>query len=586
MSSDLHLPPARPAYGPASTRLLLVMLTVGYAWLFPWSEQINNPNEMVRVYMSRAIAETGSYAIGRREVGPDGQVRDRGLVYDQWGYVNDKALTCDDPKAERPNCNGLLYAGKAPGLSQIGAVPLWLQLRAWSLLGQGAPSKAAMVWWLRLWCAVLPSIAGLYWLARYLPRRLNQPQIGWAAVLAAAFGSLSLTYGQMFAGHQLSGLALLLGFAAVQRAGSTGNGGWLAVAGLGIAAAPWIEFPAGPAAILLLGWTVARRHSLRDLGWLALGAAAPVLLLAHFNWRSFGAPWKLPYGVLENPDFVRDIAPGVFGLHLPNAEKMAGSLLSPFTGLYFWAPWVALAWLGLVAVRRHRHELPGEAAAGQFWFSRRAEALVAWSVVAYFVFFQCSHSLWRGGWVLGPRYITALVPFAAIAVAHGLDALRGWPSRIGQGLLAISGAVAIAVTGAATAVSQGFPFEVYNPLREVVGPLLSHGWVWSSPLYWLGVPIAVAAVPWFAVLLLAIIWHIWSLTAPAGSSGGRNRRAALTAGGMLLAAAWVASLWAIPPQRNEASLAETNTFLTRTWWPSAPKGAQPLEPPAAAPAQK
>lgn len=581
MPTDVHLPPARQAYGPAPLRTLLAMLILGYCWLFPWAEQLNNPNEMVRVYMSRAIVETGSYAIARREVAADGQLRDRGLIYDQWGYVNDKALTCDNPKADRPNCSGLLYAAKAPGISQLGAVPLWFQIKVWSVLGQGSPSKAAIVWWLRLWCAVLPSIAGWYWLAKYLPRQLNRPQIGWAAVMAGAFGSLSLTYGQMFAGHQLSGLALLLGFAGVQKAGIAGHGGWLALAGLGIAAAPWIEFPAGPAAILLLGWAVLRRHSPRDLGWLALGGALPVAALGHFNAQAFGAPWKLPYGFLENPEFVRDIAPGVFGLHLPNAEKLAGSLLSPFTGLYFWAPWVALAWLGVVAVRRHRADLPTGEGLPSFWFSRRAEALLAWSIVAYFVFFQCSHSLWRGGWVLGPRYITALVPFAAIAAAHGVDALRGWPGRVSQALLAISSAVAIAVTGLGSAVSQGFPFEVYNPLREVVGPLLSHGWVWSSPLYWLGVPIALAALPWFGALLLAILWQMWVLTAADLPNGRQGRRLALAAAGLLISAGWVAALWAIPTRRSEASMQETTSFLSRTWWPHAPKGPRPMPPPGA-----
>lgn len=586
MPSDPHQPPDRPAFGPVHSRILLGMLVIGYAWLFPWSEQINNPNEMVRVYMSRAIVETGSYAIGRREVAADGQVRDRGLVYEQWGYVNDKAMTCDDAKAERPACNGLLYAGKAPGLSQLGAMPLWVQIKTWALLGLGAPSKAAIVWWLRLWLAVLPSIAGLYWLALYLPRRLQRPQLGWSAVLAAAFGSLSLTYGQMFAGHQLSGLALLLGFAAVQRAGPVGGSGWLALAGFGIAAAPWIEFPAGPAAIVLLAWTLLRRHQVRDLACLAAGGAIPVLLLAHFNWRAFGAPWKLPYGFLENPDFVRDIAPGVFGLHLPNAEKLIGSLVSPFTGLYFWAPWVALAWLGLIGVRRSRGELSPAGSQPEFWFSRRAEALLAWAVVAYFVFFQCSHSLWRGGWVLGPRYITALVPFAAIAVAHGIDALRGWPSRIAQAALAVSTAVAIAVTGVGTAVSQGFPFEVYNPLREVVGPLLSHGWVWSSPLYWVGVPIGLAAGPWFATLATAILWQVWVLSASDLPQSGLSRRLAKSAAMLLVAALWVAGLWSIPPRRSPASLAETISFLSQTWWPAAPKGARPLAPPPASAAPK
>ncbi len=560
--------PRRPV---ASSWLLLALLAVGYAWLFPWSERINNPNEMVRVYMARAIAEHGTYAIGRREV-VRGESRDTGPIYSTWGYVNDKALTCDDPTAKRPDCNGTLYAGKAPGLSQLGAVPLWMQLQLWRLAGQDAPSKAAMVWWLRLWTAVIPSILAWFWLFRTLPKRLDRPEIGVAAVLAGAFGSLSLTYGQMFAGHQLAGLALLLAFAALQRAGSSGHGPWLAVAGFGSAAAAWIEFPAGPAGIVLFAWALLRRHRPSDLLWLGGGAALPVAALGHFNARAFGAPWKLPYGFLENPDFVRDIAPGVFGIHLPNAEKLVGSLISPYTGLYFWAPWVALTWLGIAAVRRRYAEPQATESQGGFWFSRRADALVAWGVVLYFVAFQCSHSLWRGGWVVGPRYITALVPFAAIATAHGIDALRGPAQRIALIVLGISGAVAIAITGAATAVSQGFPFEVYNPLAEVVGPLLSRGWVWSSPPYWLGMPLMAAALPWFAALALAAAWLIWA----SSSATSGSRRSVITAGMALIAAAWVAGLWAIPPHRGTQDIDKTNSFLTDSWWPSSPRGPKPV----------
>lgn len=556
----------QPPRSLGSSRWMALLLVLAYAWLFPWSEQINNPNEMVRVYMSRAIAEHGTYAIGRRAV-IDGQMHDSGPIYTPWGYVNDKALTCDDPAAARPACAGTLYAGKAPGLSQIGAAPLWLQLQLWRLSGQGAPSKAAMVWWLRLWTVVLPSILAWAWLARTLPRRLDRPAIATAAVLAGAFGSLSLTYGQMFAGHQLSGLALLLAFAAIQRAGARGHPAWLGLAGLGAAAAGWIEFPAGPAGVLLFGWALLRRHRPVDLLWLGGGALLPVLALGHFNAVAFGKPWHLPYGFLENPDFVRDIAPGVFGIHLPNAEKLAGSLLSPFTGLYFWAPWVALAWLGIAGARRS-YAQPGEVGASGLWFGRRAEALVAWAVVAYFVAFQCSHSLWRGGWVVGPRYITALVPFAAIAVAHGVDALRGMPQRLAMLALGTSGVVAIVVTGAATAVSQGFPFEVYNPLVEVVGPLLRRGWVWSSPLYWLGLPLLPAALPWFAALIAAAGWLLWSST-PAELG---RRRAPIGLAAAVIAAVWVAGLWSIPAQRSAQDIDKTNQFLTDTWWPSAPRG--------------
>ena len=64
---------------------------VAIAWLTPspYFNNLNNPNENVRVYMTRSIVEFGTFAIDD--------------VVAEWGYVNDKATY-----------EGRLYPGKAP----------------------------------------------------------------------------------------------------------------------------------------------------------------------------------------------------------------------------------------------------------------------------------------------------------------------------------------------------------------------------------------------------------------------------------------------------------------------------------------
>src|SRR2546425_12423541 len=66
------------------------------------------------------------------------------------------------------------------------------------------------------------------------------------------------------------------------------------------------------------------------------------------------------------------------------------------------------------------------------------------------------------------------------------------------------GAAAVATTGLASAVCQGFPLEVINPLREVVGPLFAHGYVPRNLLQLLGVPGLWSALPYFVALAAAI----------------------------------------------------------------------------------
>jgi hypothetical protein len=494
-------------------RRLLVLLLLAYGWLFVFFEPINNPNELVRVYAARALVEERTWSIGRREqVGA--RFVDDGPIYRSWGYVNDKALVCDDPRASPPACAGRLYAAKAPGASLLGA-PVLALLRLF-----GPLHKTTAVFALRWIWVILPSV--IFWLLirRYLLDTGASAEVALACTLAGALGSLSLTYGQMFAGHQMAALALGAAFLA---------GFWKekpALVGFFCALSVTLEYPSAPAALIILaGFLLHRRRGLLPA---ILGAIPPALVLVQFHWSAFGAPWSTPYSHLENPAFVQDIAPGFLGISLPTLERMAGSLFAPWLGLFFWAPWTILA---LPAAWRLRRNIPG---------------LTACAVIAYYLVFQITHALWRSGWVIGPRYVTPLVPFAAIAI--GL-------SFRGTVLLGGLGAAGVAATGLASAVCQGFPLEVQNPLREVVWPLLSHGYVPRNPLQLLGIPGLWSALPYFAALAVALALLV------------RKRPAAIALFAAIAAAQWLA------PSSDERGAAH---FLASQWQPNPPPGARPF----------
>lgn len=480
---------------PGEGRLLLILL-LAYGWLFVFFERINNPNELVRIYAARALVEDHTWSIGRRT-----RTGDTGVIAD-WGWVNDKALVCDDPRLSPPRCEGRLFAAKAPGPTVL-ATPVLILLRAF-----GFRSKTAAVFWLRWVWVILPTI--LFWLAM---RRAGLPD---EVVLAGALGSLSLTYGQMFAGHQLAALALgaawLCGFWKCKPF-------WV---GFFAAASVAMEYPSAPAAALLVAVYYYSRY--RKITPVLIGALPWALLVVQFHWSAFGAPWSTPYSHLENPAFVRDIAPGFMGISFPTFERFYGSLFAPWLGLFFWAPWIVLA-------LKPRRALP-------------------FAVVAYYLVFQITHALWRSGWVVGPRYITPLVPFAALCVAELLrEREKLWPIFRG---LAAAGIVA---TGLASAVCQGFPLEVENPLREVVGPLLAHGYVPRNPLQLLGVPGLWSALPYFAALAAAVALVV------------KRSRVALAILIAVVAVQWLA------PARDDRGAAR---FFADQWEPRPPPGATPF----------
>ncbi len=485
--------------GKAGAWVLWGAILIAYLYplyLFP----IHNPNERVRIYMTAAMVEHNTFAIGYREKKGRGgnRFRDSGSVTDKWGYVNDKALACEDPDAKPPDCAGALYSAKAPGTSYLGYPFYAAGAFVADTLGRSFTMYGAIIY-LRLFVVIIPSLFMLVLIRRFAAERGLDEVAADLITAGVALGSMVFTYSHMFAGHQISAYLLFFGFYAAYVSATRPSWIWPALSGVAAGMGVCVEYPMLLVfmAVFLFQWKMRPRLST----WLLFGAGAlgPALSAAWYHWAAFGHPLKTPYSTLENPQFVKDIAPGFMGLRAPSLENLFGAFVSPFEGLFYFAPWMALAFLLPFSyfVRDLRTDDK----------TSRAVVFCALGSVALLCLFISCHSLWRGGWTLGPRYIVPVVPFAALLLiqsAVGPVKRHPIPYRV---LLAVLVLVSIVVTGGSSLVSQGFHTAFYNPLAEVTFPLLKLGYITASLGSALGLGVVAAAVP-LALAAIALFGYL------------------------------------------------------------------------------
>lgn len=468
----------RPWLAPGAHRIeLLLILGLGLAglYIYPLHPSTNNPNENVRVYMTKALVDHGTYAIGYRHARKPGGFKDDGLVTKEWGYVNDRALRCDDPSKHPPDCAGTLYASKGPGTSWLGVPVYFAQKKLYSWMGWKL-EKPAIVYWLRVFTMLLPTLLFYLFFFRYLRWKFNEP-MAFFGTWTLAFATMMITYMHMFASHVHAAMTLFIAYALAERvimrdaAGAGAPSGMrreklLVLTGLCLGWAQISEYPAIVGLAVVGGYLLFGLRRRSDLVWVAIGGALPAFLLFHFHLHCFGAIHLTPQDFVEPLAFQQGIAPGFFGITYPTWSRFVGFHLSPFTGLFFFTP-LLLLWFpaSVVALRDPR---------------LRRELAVPIAMAAAYILFFSSHSLWRGGWTAGPRYVVTALPFFLLTVLH-----VSTRARLGRAWFWRAALVGLAFTAIwnrtlSHLTTQGYPFDYYNPIYEFSWPLFRDGYVFQN----------------------------------------------------------------------------------------------------------
>jgi MFS family permease len=424
---------------------------------------------------------------------------------------------------------GHFYSDKAPGTVVLALPAFAASTLALRVLGKALDSDSG--WLVSSWIACVGSIgiiaaagAGLLfaWLSRYAGAKSAL-----VTTLAVFLGAAPLPYATMMFSHALVvGLVAVALWAAArqQECGMWGPEGGLRNSertlrsapcgtldpggqhgkercGLPVAASGWRRWAKVNRWDLLAGfacgWALASEYTagivlgglllfLASQAWrraiaFCLAALPPLLLIPLYSWACFRSPFLLPYSL--NASFPQ-MKEGLYAIKWPDPQTAFNLLFSPARGLFFWTPFLIMAWAGYAKLLHSDRRL--------FWLTYAVPLF-------HIIVISGRRWDWPAGPTLGPRYLAPILPLLALPCALGVQRFP----RIGMALAAYS----VLITTLATLTNAAPPFS-YNPLVELHVPLLLKGELAPNLGTVCGLPPWLSVVVYYAILCGGI-WWLW-----------------------------------------------------------------------------
>lgn len=426
----------------------LLVLALAFSFhtaFFAWFPEIRSPNELTRVYLAGALLEDRTVKIDR-------QIAKYGPVFD----VSERKV----------GATLYHYSDKAPGVALL-ALPALAVQRA---LSASPPKLDAKVRLVRLWVCSLPTLLLLVLLLRFLKRHLPDPRLPALLTLAYALASPATPYASLTLGHQPSAVVLFAAFLWIRRMHAGARLAASLLVGVLASLAVNIEYQ-NALLFLPLAAFFAWRVRMRPLHLLAalLGAAPLTALLLYYHHLAFGSPLLTGYSFLAS-SFKEVHAKGMMGVALPKASHAYLSFLSPAKGLFFFAPWLALAVPGLFLL----------------WRSRRADLRLMALFVLLYALFVAALVYPEGGWTVSQRHLVPAIPFMVLPVGLCVARLERYP---GCGRLLLTGLAlpALFVCGVSAVVWPHYQEALRNPFWQLGWPLFRDHWVVPSVINRFGV---------------------------------------------------------------------------------------------------
>ena len=391
---------------------------------------------------------------------------------------------------------GHFHPNKPPGSSFVAVPSYWLLENVERWTGHRPDDWRLLVvnaWLCSAFSVGLISAAGCLLFFR-LTKILLDDRLAPAfwCTLIFAFGTLFFPFATLLFDHNLTAIFLLASFYLIFTRDEAHASWSLYLSGLAAGLAAITNYVAAAAVVILGIYLILKiRHSslvIRHSIAFALGLLGPFLAICFYNQVCYGSPFALSND-FQNPLF-KDDGPtflGMFGI--PRLDYAIALLFSPFRGLFFGAPVLAMSVIG-------------------WWKMRARWPAEAWLAAAMFgLFFLVNISFfgWHGGFASGPRYLIPALPFLALPMALGLVKFP----RFGAALALIS-------------IATNFLYTAVDPEAPVgVGSLAACG---DQPL-WRYSPLLDYALPLF------VTCRAWPLLDRLLEEQLQKETAALTEGG-------------------------------------------------------
>jgi hypothetical protein len=291
--------------------------------------------------------------------------------------------------------------------------------------------------------------------------------------LAVFIGGLSLPYATMCFSHSVTisliSIIMFLGDLGGKKALPPQTSLFLGIlSGFVISS----EFTSG---IVIIGLIISFWSRLRNKWLFAVGAGLTLGITPLYSWICFGSPLSIGYSYT----IYDHMQSGIFGVGIPNSTVLGELLLGGKRGLFRFCPFLMAAWIALPFVPNQR----------------RSFVVGGFAMVFLHCVIISGYSLdWVAGDVIGPRYLSPVLPILALPVAMGIQNVP----IIGFVLCSYS----IVLMSFCTLLNGKPPAAYAYPLGDFYLPLLYEGEYTFNLVQLLGFRGHESVVPYFAILII------------------------------------------------------------------------------------